>query len=222
MNLECRYCKGSCIKRGVRTNGAQTLCCSQCGKYQQVYYSQNARKPDCTKMVVKLLVNSCGIRGIGRVLGISPTTVLKRIINAAQSLPKHAPIAMGKNFEIDELCTYIGSKQNPVWICIAMQVDTRAVVALSIGKRTKKMMDAVVQTVQNAKPLRVMTDGLDIYSKLIPKRIHITKGHCTNHIERFNLSLRTALKRLSRKTICYSRSLLMLACCVRIFCAYAF
>jgi hypothetical protein len=47
-------------------------------------------------MVVKLLVNSCGIRGIGRVLGISPTTVLKRIINAAQSLPKPATMALGK------------------------------------------------------------------------------------------------------------------------------
>jgi insertion element IS1 protein InsB len=173
-------------------------------------------------MVVKLLVNSCGIRGIGRVLGISPTTVLKRIINAAQSLPKPATMALGKTYEIDELRTFIGNKKHPCWICLAMQVETRSIVAISIGHRSKRKLSQVVQTVLHAQPQRILTDGLVIYRNLIPSAIHIVKGHCTNHIERFNLSLRTSLKRLSRKTICYSRSLLLLACCVRIFCAYAF
>ncbi len=206
MITECRYCKGSCIKRGIRANGSQTLCCKQCGKYQQAIYSQNARKPDCTSMIVKLLVNSCGIRSIARVLDISPTTVLKRIVSAAQSLPKPEPIAFAKSYEIDELRTFVGSKGNPVWICLAQQVETRIIVAMSIGSRSKRNLSCVVQTVLNAKPMSVMTDGLDIYRKLIPKGINITKGHCTNHIERFNLTLRNALKRLSRRTLCFSRS----------------
>ena len=39
-----------------------------------------------------------------------------------------------------------------------------------------------------------------------PKSIHKRFQYCTNKIERMNLTLRTHIKRLSRKTICFSKS----------------
>jgi hypothetical protein len=45
----------------------------------------------------------------------------------------------------------------------------------------------------------------------------ISKFRNTNHIERKNLSLRTHLKRLNRRTICFSKSLVILSACLRIY-----
>ncbi len=60
----------------------------------------------------------------------------------------------------------------------------------------------------NAK--KIYTDGLNIYPNLIEEKIHIVYRGCTNHIERKNLTIRMQLKRLSRKTICFSKKKVML------------
>lgn len=82
----CRECHGICTKKGRQKNGVQKYCCKQCNKWQQAIYIQNARKLDSSAMVVKLLINGCGIRGIARVLEISPVTVINKIKQTAKSL----------------------------------------------------------------------------------------------------------------------------------------
>ncbi|MBL7706316.1 MAG: hypothetical protein JNM21_12295 [Taibaiella sp.] len=64
---------------------------------------------------------------------------------------------------------------------------------------------------------KVFTDKLPNYKYLLPSTIHSTKYSGTNHIERKNLTLRTHLKRLSRRTICFSRSIAMLHGCLMIY-----
>jgi insertion element IS1 protein InsB len=61
-----------------------------------------------------------------------------------------------------------------------------------------------------SKAKKIYTDGLNIYPTLIPKSIHSVYAKCTNRIERLNLTMRTHIRRLSRKTLCFSRSRLML------------
>lgn len=65
---------------------------------------------------------------------------------------------------------------------------------------------------------RIVTDQLNSYKELIPKEIHSTKSRGINPIERNNLTLHTHLKRLNRKTICYSKSAVMLLAVVKIYC----
>jgi IS1 family transposase len=55
-------------------------------------------------------------------------------------------------------------------------------------------------------PKHIYTDKLNIYTSLLSKNIHKNYPRCINHIERMNLTLRTRLKRLNRKTICFTRS----------------
>jgi IS1 family transposase len=55
------------------------------------------------------------------------------------------------------------------------------------------------------------------YRFLIAKKLHSTCLHATNHIERKNLTIRTHLKRLNRKTICFSRSLVLLTAILKIY-----
>jgi insertion element IS1 protein InsB len=68
---------------------------------------------------------------------------------------------------------------------------------------------------------QIFTDGLDSYRQIIPAAIHKVTHYGTNHIERKNLSLRTHLKRLNRKTIAFSKSLLVLEACLKIYFWYA-
>ena len=123
----------------------------------------------------------------------------------------------GKEYELDEMCTYIKSKQRKRWIVYAIRKDTRAVVDFSIGSRTNITLKRVTDTLVLSNELKVFTDKLPNYKSLLPRSIHSTKYRGTNHIERKNLTLRTHLKRLSRRTICFSRSESMLSACLKIY-----
>jgi len=126
-------------------------------------------------------------------------------------------ITLGKVYEMDELCTYIRNKNNRIWIAYSIRKDTREVVDFKVGKRTNKTLRSVVNTLLLSEAKRIYTDKLKQYRSLIPSKIHKTTQYGTNHIERMNVNLRTHLKRLSRKMICYSKSLVMLNACLTLY-----
>jgi insertion element IS1 protein InsB len=104
-----------------------------------------------------------------------------------------------------------------LWIVCALQKDTGAVVDFAVGSRTIKILKRVTDTVLIAGAIKVYTDKLNLYRSLLPPNIHGTKQYSINHLERKHLSMRTHLKRLARRTICFSRSRAMLEACVRIY-----
>ncbi|EKY6781424.1 hypothetical protein QFI23_004809 [Escherichia coli] len=50
------------------------------------------------------------------------------------------------------------------------------------------------------------TDEWGSYTRELPKEKHLNGKSFTQHIERNNLTLRTRIKRLIRRTICFSHS----------------
>ena len=64
---------------------------------------------------MKSLCEGCSIRSIGKILKISFTSVLGRIIRIATGV-KRTSIAFGKTYELDELSTYIQQKTKQRWI----------------------------------------------------------------------------------------------------------
>jgi insertion element IS1 protein InsB len=159
----------------------------------------------------------CGIRSIGRILKISCTTVINRIKSVAKSTVRPFPILQGKEYEVDEMRTYIGNKKRLYWVVYALRKDNKEVIDFKVGKRNSKTLQRVLETVHLSEPKKVHTDRLSLYKNLIPNTVHSTTPYNINHIERKNLSIRTHLKRLSRKTICFSRSKEMLEACLRIY-----
>lgn len=87
----------------------------------------------------------------------------------------------------------------------------------NIGKRTNETLNSVIKVLINTKATSIFTDKLRNYQYLIPKEIHQTKRFGTNSIERKNLSIRTHLKRFNRKTICFSKSNLILIAILKIY-----
>lgn len=215
--MRCRKCLSrETIKNGRTKKQIQLYFCKVCkSRFQESYQSNSCLTSD--DQIKTLVREGCGIRSISRILKISPTTVISRIKRIAKSISKPSPIPLGKEYEIDELATYIIRKKKRIWITYALRKDTRDVVDFTVGTRTLKTMRKVISTIVLATPKRDYTDKFINYKTLIPTDIHITKKRCINHIERMNLTLRTHLKRLNRKMLCYSKSILMLAACLRIY-----
>ncbi|MBO6515108.1 MAG: IS1 family transposase [Bacteroidia bacterium] len=204
------------VKNGTTNYGKQRYKCKGCGKTFVKQYSYQACKPDTNNWILNLVKEGTSVRSTSRLLNISPTTVIVRVLSISQSIKKPY-IALGKSYEMDELATYIQSKNNRIWVAYAIRLDTKEVVNFVVGKRTNRTLRCVTNTLVLAEARSISTDKLQNYRSLIPESIHTTKQRGINHIERKNLSLRTHVKRLSRRTICFSRSLAMLIACLKIY-----
>lgn len=163
-----------------------------------------------------LITEGVGIRSIARILHISATTLLKRIIAISNTviLPLMKPNC---TYEIDELCTFVKSKNTRIWIVYALERKTKKIVDFNVGTRTNFTLSKVVNNILTSNPQTIFTDRLKNYRSLIPQCIHKTVRFGTNHIERANLTLRTHLKRLNRKTICFSKSEIVLKAVLQIY-----
>lgn len=144
-------------------------------------------------------------------------SVQRRIERMQKDIPKPVFTEKGQVYEVDELYTYIGSKDKPCYIMYAINRKTKEVIDFICGACTKENINKIIQSLLNLAPKRIYTDGLNIYGSLTPSNIHRTFQYRPNRIERKNLTLRTHLKRLSRKTICYSKSQTMLEASFKLY-----
>lgn len=213
--ITCRYCEGKCIKHG-KIGAKQRYRCNSCGRTFIIDYSYNGYKPAINNRITRLVKEGCGIRSIARLLEISATTVLRRILAISKNIQKPA-ITTGKIYEVDEIRTFYKCKTRLIWLVYALRKDTKEVADFAIGRRTKKTLQKVIGTVLLSGPEKIHTDKLSLYNSVIPGNIHDSKRYGTNHIERKNLTLRTHLKRLNRRTICFSKSLAVFAACLKIY-----
>ena len=164
-------------------------------------------------MISKLVCNSVGIRSTARVIGIAINTVVRHIKKIADSIAKPLIPMNRKSFEIDEIRTFIGNKENQYWVAYVLCSETKQVIDFIVGKRSKKTLSMIVNTALCSGVITIKTDKLNIYQSLIPPQRHISNPYNINYIERNNLNIRTHLKRLSRRTICFTRSHIMLTAC---------
>jgi insertion element IS1 protein InsB len=77
------------------------------------------------------------------------------------------------------------------------------------GRRTKKNVIKLLKLLKSFNITCFYTDGWKVYGKLLPKDRHIASKKGTQRVERNNLNFRTRLKRMTRKTICFSKNLAM-------------
>ena len=111
--------------------------------------------------------------------------------------------------ELDEMWAFVGSKKQPRWLWEALDHQTGRVVAYVFGRREDQ---AVLQLKALLAPLgihRYYTDGWGAYHRHLDPRLHVVGKRATQQLERKHLTLRTRIKRLVRKTICFSRSVQM-------------
>ena len=209
--MRCRYCRNECIKKG-KIKGIQRYQCKICKKYQQAAYSRQRIAQEKYEWVRNLNNEGNSISGIGRLLKIAKSSVQRIMERLVLTLRKPAFNEEGESYEIDEVRTFCGNKQNEIWLIYAINRRTKQVIDFIVGGRTKENIQNVLNSVLKLRPKYIYSDGLNIYKSLIKSEIHKVYLRCTNYIERKNLTLRTQLKPLNRKTLCFTRSATMLHC----------
>lgn len=83
VQVSCAYCKqaSDVVKNGKAETGHQRYRCRNCNKSFQLEYRYNGNIPGMHERIIKMTMNGSGVRDIGRVLEISPTTVISHLKN---------------------------------------------------------------------------------------------------------------------------------------------
>lgn len=117
--MKCHYCNGSCIRKGFSkacsdlSENTQKYRCTSCLKYQREKYTYKSWLVKDRELIL-LTKEGCGIRSTSRILELSPTTVINRIVKIGLGIRRQVPILLGKQYQMDELFTYVGHKDNRI------------------------------------------------------------------------------------------------------------
>lgn len=111
--------------------------------------------------------------------------------------------------EIDEMWSYVDKKSNPRWLWHAIDHKTGLVLAYVFGQRKDEVFLELKELLQPFGISRFYTDDWGAYSRHLEKQKHIVGKQNTQRIESKHINLRTRIKRLARKTICFSKTVRM-------------
>ena len=115
--------------------------------------------------------------------------------------------------ELDEVWSFVFIKTAKYWLWTAMCRRTRQIVAFVIGDHSAE----TCQNLWNKIPAEyrhchTFSDFWDAYQKVFPNETHRSVGKDsgqTNHMERWNCTLRQKLARYVRKTLSFSKVVYM-------------
>ena len=198
------------VKNGKTVYGAQRCLCHDCDKTRVI---ERKVKVDNTELIQRSFLERLSLRGICRVFQISFSTLYLLLHIETQSLANFrksvAPAKAGDILELDELCSFVGSKSNKRWVWVALNRRNRQVVAYVIGDRSNRTFKRLVRKI----PIEYLacqsySDLWKSYRILQSKGNHqlVPKGAGqTNHIERWNCTLRQRVSRYVRKSLAFSK-----------------
>jgi len=123
--------------------------------------------------------------------------------------------------DVDELRSFIFRSKDKVWVWIAMNRETREIVASACGDRSENTCRILWDRVPSAyKEAIVFSDYWSAYQAVIPsdqQRLVGKETEETAHIERWNNTLRKQLARFLRKTLSSSKCVKMHEICLKLF-----
>lgn len=110
---------------------------------------------------------------------------------------------------MDEMWSFVGSKKQQRWLWHAIDHATGAVLAYVLAPHQDHALVSLINLLTPFGITRFFTDAWGGYERILDLTTHVVSKVYTQKIERKHLTLRTRIKRLARKTICFSKSILM-------------
>ena len=223
--VRCPHCQSEqIVKRGKTGCGTQRYLCQNttCATGSFLLdYRYLGRLPEVKHQIIDMSLNASGVGDTARVLRISTDTVLRELrkkeaalesVNTA-FLRTHNPDDMavaieraGEDAEMDEMWSFVGNKGNPRWLWHAIDHHTGAVLAYVFGRRKDAVFLQLKALLEPFGLTRYYTDYWGAYTRHLDPEEHTPGKRNTQKIERKHLTLRTRIKRLVRKTICFSKT----------------
>ncbi len=102
--------------------------------------------------------------------------------------------------------SFVQSTKNPRWLWHGIDRTTGQVLAYVFGRRKDEVFRALKKLLEPFGIKKYCTDGWGAYERNLPESKHEIGKRKTQKIERKHLNLRTRIKRLQRKTICFSKT----------------
>jgi insertion element IS1 protein InsB len=219
----CPACGSTQFKKnGHIHSGKQNHQCTTCGRQFVASAEERIIADEQRTLIEYLLRERISLRGICRAVGVSLTWLLHFMVERFAACPDHLHAQLPVSptdvvirqleAEADEMWSFVQKKANKQWIWIAMDAKTRQIIAFHVGDRSRdsaKQLWAKIPLVYREQAT-FHTDQYDAYTGVIPAERHraITKSaRKTNHIERFNNTLRQRVSRLVRETLSFSKKL---------------
>ena len=109
--------------------------------------------------------------------------------------------------EVDERWSFVGKKHEQRWLWHAIDHATGKVLAYVCGRRKDEVFLKLKALLAPFGITRYYTDHWGAYERHLDHQEHHPGKRNTQKIERKHLPLRTRIKRLVRKTICFSKSI---------------
>ena len=219
----CPDCSSARVKRnGYTHTDKQNHRCKECGR-QFVLVPENRLISGAERMLIKrLLAERLSLRGICRAVQVSLRWLIDFITDCYAATPDDLNVRLPEqpdgvivrrlNVEADELWSLVGKKVNKKWLWLALDAKARQVLAFHVGDRSgrsaKKLWNKIPAVYRQGATF--YTDAHAPYANVIPRAQHrvVTKeSRMTNHIERFNGTLRQRVSRLVRFALSFSKKL---------------
>jgi insertion element IS1 protein InsB len=112
----------------------------------------------------------------------------------------------GLSSELDEMWSYVKRKSNPRWLWHAIDHHTGKVLAYVFGRRKDDVFLKLKVLLEPFGITRYYTDGWGAYERHVEPEKHTVGKENTQKIESKHTNLRTRIKRLVRRTICFSKT----------------
>ena len=133
--------------------------------------------------------------------------------------PSHVEVVLQRvdEAEVDEMWSFVGKKKEPRWLWHAIDHRTGKVLAYAFGRRADEVFVKLKMLLEPFWHHALLYRLLGAYGRHLAPEVHSPGKRNTQQIERKYLTLRTCLKRLVRKTICFSKSIQMHAIVIGLF-----
>ena len=178
-----------------------------------------ARKPIDTAtrdLIDKLLLERLSLAAIVRITGVSARWLQIYVNQKYEQVSQEVEVTQKKlgklTIQLDELWSFVGNKQNKKWIWLALDADTREVLGVYIGDRSrqnvKKLWLSIPPTDRQCAVC--YNDFWEAYPQVLPCKRHKAVGMetgKTSYIERLSNTFRQRIGRLVRKTLSFSKKL---------------
>lgn len=114
--------------------------------------------------------------------------------------------------QLDEMWTFVGSKENKKWLWLALNPANRQIIAFHVGSRSAKDAQFFYEKIPTLFKGEVgfFSDYWQAYVSVFENEDHFGVGKdsgLTAYIERFNCTIRQRASRLVRKALSFSKSL---------------
>ena len=166
--------------------------------------------------VVQMQLRGSGIRDTALVQGVSPATVLRCVVSASLNAVAKPKKRYYPQVQIDELWMYVAKKQKKVWLLYAYCYQTDEILAFTMGKRNSKTVRNLLLKLKGLEIDWYLTDSWKAFKEVLPYYKHLIGKQFTKAIEGVNTWFRTTIRRMNRRTTCFSKKLIYLYATIKL------